>query len=63
MLLVGVSAIYATNVCMLFSWLVNFPPIFGCTKSRVFLSSSWILVCVSILGPSDHFSELVHGGT
>ncbi|CBK21836.2 uncharacterized protein [Blastocystis hominis] len=42
MLLVGVSAIYATNVCMLFSWLVNFPPIFG---------SGFLYVCLFLALP------------
>ena len=52
MLLVAVSAIYATNVCMLFSWLVNFPPIFGCTKSWVFLHlAGFLYVCLFLALP------------
>ena len=29
MLMVGISIIYTVNICMLFDWLVNFPPILG----------------------------------
>lgn len=63
MLMVGISIIYTVNICMLFDWLVNFPPILGCHYWFYSFICSRMALFLPLSCYSYFFPESVHSRT